>query len=189
MSFSGHNLCVQSQTVSYLSLFFFFFSLFMCPYSGAQVMASCAPRISVFVSFYQSMYFVMFVVGHLMCPYSGAHGMASCAPKISVFETILVISLKKIFKLKSNHFPIVFGKFLSGFCSGNFFFWLFFYQILFIFFHICPFFVCFWFIYVPYSGAHGTLSCAPRISVFETILILLFNNFRLGNLPFPVCFW
>ena len=35
------------------------------------------------------------------------------------------------------------------------------------------------------SGAHGTASCAPRISVFETILIFLFNNFRFDKFLFP----
>ena len=36
----------------------------------------------------------------------------------------------------------------------------------------------------PNSGAYGRLSCAPRHSVFEKILILSFNNFRLENLLF-----
>ena len=59
-----------------------------------------------------------------------------------------------------------------------------------VFINLCPFFMLVLVLFMcPNSGSHGTLSCAPRISVFKTRLILLFNNFRLGNLLFLFVFW
>ena len=132
-----------------------------------------------FIYFFSSssislLYFVCFCF--IYYPYSAAHGMASCAPRIIVFEKILLISFKKFKLSKKYHFTIVLGKFLCvpfSFC---------------LFLLYCQFFVCFFLslffvmsvfgpFMCPYSGEHGTLSCAPRISVFEKILILL-NNFK-----------
>ena len=123
-----------------------------------------------------------FVFGSFICPYSGAYGIASCAPRISVFETILVILLKTFLKLKNYHFFIVFNKLNFGPFS---------FSLFLAYFH---FFCQFSSIFVlgpsmcPNSGAHGTLSCAPRFRVFKTRLISLFNNFRLGNLLFSFVF-
>ena len=97
-----------------------------------------------------------------MCPNFGSHGKPSCAPQISVFFYFFIKkNIIRIFNM-SPLFLITFCFFLPFFSSIWSFFFFSFY--IYLFFVLC---------------AHEMASCAPRFSVFERILKVLFKNFRL----------